>query len=564
MVKCKNCGTDLEDGSKFCMACGTPTEDGVPQEETQVVNISLQLGGDGQAKKSGGIKRKIASVKDKTLAFESKHNVILNSVMLLCAVVILFVSLFAPIKVNCYVAVERSGSNIIVENNDEKSAVFSTVEIKQSIWQMIGSVWYVKASDETKKELSSDVLKAMTAAQIAYAAWNASNPGADSIERQNAMAEIIADNISDINYLGYIMATKDDSQIGGEDMPVSISGEYWAAVVSMAFGLLVTLFAVIIALYSLVKIISAVVNIVRKKPQVGLYKYMIKVLTLSGIGMMFMWSAPMLTAGGGMFAVSVFVAVCMLIFAFAGGLISGNTEFFVIVKRAVAALLCMIAFYILCGNIVVSTITDPSGRSTGYNGSAGYGLYSMLAAIDTIIEISGSGGEADTAALISAAHGLIGVIVYLVAAGFVMGYAHKVYARSVKRLAFGEGKSNGNIMMIATVVIMAVAIVLGFMSNTFETMFIEKLFRGSVSGYKGEWMMRGQVWTSMILILLAVIFNKAFDPEFIRSKIDERKSAARVGANTAENGPSSENVQPDMQPDSVSDAGADDTDPFGL
>ena len=53
MVKCKNCGTDLEDGARFCMACGTPTEDGVPQAETQVVNISLQLGGDGQAKKSG-------------------------------------------------------------------------------------------------------------------------------------------------------------------------------------------------------------------------------------------------------------------------------------------------------------------------------------------------------------------------------------------------------------------------------------------------------------------------------------------------------------------------------
>ena len=209
MVKCKNCGADLEDGSKFCMACGTPTEDGVQREETRAVNISLQLDGDRQADKSGGFKQKIVNAKEKTLAFESKHNVILNAVMLVCAVVVLCVSLFAPIKVVGYVEFFGNDTNIIIEEDGGKNSVYSTVEIEQSIWQLIGSVWYVKASDGTKKDLQNDLMKAYAAIQIDAAAWSAANPGADEPERHNAMAEIIVDHVSDINYLGYVMATKE-------------------------------------------------------------------------------------------------------------------------------------------------------------------------------------------------------------------------------------------------------------------------------------------------------------------------------------------------------------------
>ncbi|MCX4313022.1 MAG: zinc ribbon domain-containing protein [Clostridia bacterium] len=78
---CPKCGAKLEDGDRFCRDCGAAIG-GAPV---------------GKRAKSGG---GIAAVRDKAVAFEKKNHIFANVLVIMLAIVVLFVSLFAPIKLS--------------------------------------------------------------------------------------------------------------------------------------------------------------------------------------------------------------------------------------------------------------------------------------------------------------------------------------------------------------------------------------------------------------------------------------------------------------------------------
>lgn len=534
MKKCLSCGSMNDDDSKFCATCGAAyggdpfepsgaSETAASDEAPANVNADVAADGaangpvDGAANGSSGksgFKAKVNSAKNKTVEFEKNHNLILNMIVAVCALVIALVALFAPIKTVQYVAVLGSDSNMNIEDVDEEdnSVTYCYVEVNQSIWQMIGALGYIKADAADLNELQTELRAAQTAMQVDLAAWMLKNPNADEVEQANAAADIIADHLSDINYLGYIMATKGSTSVGGEDIGVSISGEYWAAVLSMAFGLVVTVLAIIMAVFSLVYMILAIINMAKKKPQQSLFKYLGKMLALSGSGLSCMFAAPMLKAGGGMFAVALFTAIVYLICGGAGALLADKERKLVILKRSIIALIAMIAFFILTTNLFAVTTSGADGSYEAVNVPTGYGIYGLLSVIDKVMDM---GEHMPISMVFEMANGITGVIFYLLIAGFAISYAYKAMKRSLKRLAFGEvAKSSSTGWMIASAVFMLIAIIAGLALSEMITEKLAQIFEeGATADQFGiKWIMRAQVWVSMIMLVIAAVFDLVFKP----------------------------------------------------
>ncbi len=86
--------------------------------------------------------------------------------------------------------------------------------------------------------------------------------------------------------------------------------------------------------------------------------------------------------------------------------------------------------------------------------------------------------------------------------------------RSLKRLAFGEvSKSKSTPFMIASAVFMLISIIVGL---ALSEMLIEKLaavFGDNTEFNRSmEWTVRAQVWVSMIMLIIAAVFDLAFKP----------------------------------------------------
>lgn len=521
MKKCFSCGFDNEDDSKFCATCGAALAPSDPVEpaksdpfvEQIMPTVSASEGGQQPTtvEQKGGFKAKFNSAKNKTVEFEKKHSVILNAIVAVCALVIALVALFAPIKTVQYVSVV--GYNMEVEDLDEgdKSVTYCYTEVNQSIWQMIGSIGYIKANDEDKIKFAEQLSGIKKNISMELAAWALAHPDADEVEQMSAMADIVADNLSDLNYLGYIMAMKGSSGVDGEDVGISISGDYWAAVLSMAFGLAITVIAMVIAVFSLVRLILAIIGMAKKKPQQKLYKYLGLMIALSGAGLACMFAAPMLKAGGGMFAVALFSAIAYLICGGVGALLAGKDRKIIIIKRAIIATVAIIAFFMLTTNVFSITVLDSDGASESLNVPTGYGIYGMLATLDLM---DAMGENAAASLLLRVASGYIGVVFYILMAGFAISYALTAMKRSLKRLAFGEvSKSKSTPFMIASAVFMLISIIVGL---ALSEMVIEKL--AAVFGDNTEfdrsmeWTVRAQVWVSMIMLIIAAVFDLAFKP----------------------------------------------------
>lgn len=234
-------------------------------------------------------------------------------------------------------------------------------------------------------------------------------------------------------------------------------------------------------------------------------------IALSGAGLACMFAAPMLKAGGGMFAVALFSAIAYLICGGVGALLAGKDRKIIIIKRAIIATVAIIAFFMLTTNVFSITVLDSDGASESMNVPTGYGIYGMLATLDLM---DAMGENAAASLLLRVASGYIGVVFYILMAGFAISYALTAMKRSLKRLAFGEvSKSKSTPFMIASAVFMLISIIVGL---ALSEMVIEKL--AAVFGDNTEfdrsmeWTVRAQVWVSMIMLIIAAVFDLAFKP----------------------------------------------------
>ncbi len=570
MKYCQSCGKQLDDEAKFCFSCGSPQavvqsapqpkkKASKPEPETQPTEVADPPVSEPTAatepeaeetqqpkEKKGG--NKIVGFRDKTVAFEKKHSLIVNLLVLCCSFVVILVALLAPVKVSFYIGGEDF---LKMDGNAAKTDVTcSYVEVDQTIFDMIGALFYVSPDLDDLNELSKEYSQAKQNAQTEYMAWAFSNPTADKYEQQTAAAEILADHLSDMNLLAYALvanyeftlddvmgglnASYDDYDYDGssgsdnydpaKDIRLT---NYVASIMTMVCGLVIALLAIATAIVSLVFLIKAIIGVCKKKPLVKFNKYMLVMLALSGAALPLMWASPMITVGGGMFAISVFTAVMLFVTSVFTSLVVRGDGWAVVLKNGTVALLTMIAFYLMCGNIFCYGMTQ-STYSTSYNVKPGFAFYNMFNSI-----------LVDTSSDIVIGASIVGMMLYVFTSGFVMSWTYKAFTRSMRRLVKGESSASPIAMMITALVMMAIIIIGGLMSGTiisaFESVSSSNSEMGDIlSKLEPEisWTMRAQVWVAAVLMLAAVIFYFVFKPEKIKKNKSVMSAADGYGSET--------------------------------
>lgn len=552
MKYCSSCGKQLDDDAVFCGFCGAEQTAAEPAKESAVAqNVEPEPAPAAQPNaapateptpaanaasgEKKGAKAKVLAMRDKTVAFEKKHNLIVNLLVLCCSIVILFVALFAPVKVSGYCF----SNGALYADGDEKEVTYTYVEVDQTIFDMIGSLFYVAPSAETLAEVNKDYSQAMSEASREYQAWRVANQYADQFEMNNARAEIVEDHLSDINILAYILATKSPVNTikdivnrasseydgsGSSDGETSIkdvfSGDYVAALISAILGVVITILAIVMAIMSLVYLIKAIIGLCKKTNPVKFGKYMLRMFALSGASLALMWVSPMIATGGGMFAISMFIAITMLVTGVIYSLFVRGDYWVEVLKRGIIQLLCMISFYLLCTNIFSYTVTRGSSE-TGVNVKPGYGFYNLFNLVEAL-----DGGTP----MSSLMHVFIGFFMYVFTAGFIMSWMYKSYSKSVRHMVKGEESKLSAGIMIAAAVLTLVGIIYGFLSGT----MIEALSRAESSATGSvateySWTMRAQVWVALVFTIGAIVLHYVLKPE----KIGKKPVAATAGGESA-------------------------------
>lgn len=331
---CAKCGKENSDGDAYCCGCGAPLNDDVPPvaAEQQPAQPAVEV---------GGKKGKIVAARDKVLAFEKKHGVIVNALILVCSVIIMFVTLFAPIKVMAY-------DYAIAD--DEKGESYHYVEIDQTIWDMFGALGYIgldntNPADAVKiAEIRTEYTMAMSAAQSEIAA------GEDS-------EQAISDHLSDINYIALTLAVK-----SGKGFSALFENGGGSAFLSLVFGLVITVLSIIMAIMSLVRIIFAIIGLVKKKTPKGFYSYIGTMLGLNISSLALLAVSPMFTLGGGMLGIFFFVTVLMLVLGALYSLVMGNWGLAAVIKKSAISLGLLIGAGLLCTNCInVGKVNVPYG-----------------------------------------------------------------------------------------------------------------------------------------------------------------------------------------------------------
>lgn len=502
MKKCKNCGFENTDESRFCSACGAaiavdpfaPAHDSAEDvfEQTRITPVPSAADTAKPQQERAGFKTKAVELKNKTVEFEKQHNLILNVIIAVCAVIVAFVALFAPVKTVAYIPV--FGEDLFIEDLDKEDSevIYSYVEFDQSIWQMLYSLKYINAGEKDQYLLQLQVQAASRRAANDYAAWISSNPHADEEERSQAIADIYAAHMSEIDYLGLIIANGVKTAGISESVVVS-------AMISMAIGVIVAALAIAMSVISIVNIVFAIINAVHKKPAKSIYKYFSALLGISGAGLLLLFLSPMLKAGGGMFAVALFAAIMNMICGSAGAIVSGKAGLPEVIKRAIVALLVTIAFFLLCSDV----LREYKIKKVGFdaiNVTTGYALVLFLRGVMHM--------SVSDAFFI---HGTLAAVFYVMLALIAIPCALDCMIRAVRRLEFGEKEKPFAARAVAAAVLMIITAIFGLaFSATFADKLVESLDAKLL--YDTKWTVNAQVWASSALLLTAVIFNAAFRP----------------------------------------------------
>lgn len=599
MKKCSNCGLENDDNARFCADCGgtladaeavdkaAPVKDDDPfanaadVKQPDAVEGSPAEQQDKQPQK--GFKGKVVAVKNKTVEFEKKHSVILNALVIICALVVIFVSLFAPLKVVTYGVIELKVPNnggMIADSYDVKGeygeddySVTTTahyVEIKQSIWQMIGAIGYAAADVEDFVDLQEEVGEAFATLTESdellnlYEKLEKAEEDEDQdkyMDIQNDIVELYADCLSDVNILGYALAysylnlnealgslgdiadnlnASDLGDLGDlGDFDIGLPGEvvgdvdialkatmtYIDSVYTLVFALVIVILSVVAAIVSLVYLIKAIIGLVKKKPQQKLYKYLGTMLGLSGTSVLLSMFAPLLSVGGGPLAVAVFISVVYFLCGLGGSLLFGKDGLVLTIKRGCIALFGMIAFFLLCSNIFSLTTKTEYATST-VNGAMGYGWVSFFNILTLFDSMDSSLQGVAVNLLNQIVPGITGFVTYIILF-FAIIFAFRAYQRTLRRLAFGNiEKSSCSAFAITSVVFFLIAIIASMaVPGAIGNVLVEAM-SGDVeidlkTDLVSSFAIRAQVWVSMIFFLALAVVNIAFKPKSKNTEVAE-------------------------------------------
>lgn len=346
---CKTCGTVNDASVVFCSSCGNNVKDVDNNRSSRPVP-------DGSAAK----KRSYDSVRKKILDFENRRHLIVNLVALCVCVVMFFVSLFAPIKLTSALTDDNGNS---VDKN--------TIEYSQSIWQVFSAMGalsldpgsesdvreirsiindYSKHLDEVNKTMSGYVL-------LKGERWN------------EKYRQVYADIMSDVNILEYQIAismpgtyealNESDGEKLTSNEAALLDSVYGASITTLIFAFICALIQLGIAVLSLVFLIFAVIGLIRKRT-VKIYPLFLTLMILAGVGLTLAMAAPLLSAGGALFAVFILTSVAFLLSGLFGAIVNGKHVGF-IVKKSVLAGVNFIIVLLLCTNVLSLTMETYAG-----------------------------------------------------------------------------------------------------------------------------------------------------------------------------------------------------------
>lgn len=462
---------------------------------------------------------KVAGIGQKAKAFDKKHNLIVNSIVLVCAIIILFVALFAPIKVVTY--------EYAYTKTDGGETTIEYIEVNQSIFQVMGALSYIGASDEKKAEISKQSKEAVKKAQEEFVKKYPSRKmtGPQTEEERNEYDELLADYMSDVNVLGSILAFNNLDDIKNAD-----PGLFIDAIVTAVMGVIIGIVAIVMAIISVINIVFAIMNIVQKKPQAKQFKYLGWMVALSAFGITGMMASPMMVAGGGMFAVALFACIMLLIMGVGAGLLAGKLHWMVILKRSIIMLFSIIAFFVLCNNVFA--VISEAAKSTKLT-ATGYGFHRVVNVYGQIMK-SESDENMIKDLMSELGSYLIGIILYTIVAGMLVAWASKMLRRSIKMLVEPETKRSINSKAVVTAIVALLAIIVGFMSKTIAEklvgIFSEQVGMGSAT-VSTKWLMRAPIWVTLIFSVGVVVVNKVFLPD---DTVKAKKVAEPVQAQPVE------------------------------
>ncbi|MDE7464702.1 MAG: hypothetical protein K2M48_06700, partial [Clostridiales bacterium] len=414
-----------------------------------------------------GKRAKFLATRNKVSAFEQKHSIIVNALLAVCSLIIMLVTVLAPVKVMAY-----ANMPVMDEGSFESGeSSYHYIEIDQPIWNFVEALGYISldASD------INDVVKAQKIIQEYQ----------DAASKMALTEDQFADNISDVNYIAYILAISGGD--GFSSLFESIGGAAFATVV---FGVVVFILAAIMSIMSLVHLIFAIVGMAKQKPTKGLFKYLFNMMSFSVSALSLLAFAPMTKVGGSMFAVLLFGSILMLLLGAGSALVMGRSGLATTIKRAAVSLVMLVATCLLFTNAM-------SLPKSSTNVPYGCGIYILFSSVASQSPM--------------ALGAMVGPAILAIFGCLLVAYAGNALCFSLRALTgynaeHYEKKSFNN--AICLVVFAVIAIVFSFVGAPYITAAINDVPKGDP-----EALLRAQVYVSASLFLILAILIKAFRPK---------------------------------------------------
>ena len=513
---CAACGAELKNEDRFCPACGTRVEEkptacpkcGAKFEDGDRFcrDCGAAIGGApvGKRAKSGG---GIAAVRDKAVAFEKKNHIFANVLVIMLAIVVLFVSLFAPIKL--------SATNITNFMSDgmggsDSSAVYT---VDQSIFQVFGAWGYVnldpddKADKKKADELDAELAAIMKDVTAEVLKWQKNNEDATEEEMMDAAMRISAKHMSEVNVLAVSFAGVYDNV--DSNLADLVSATYAETLLALIFATLIALTAIALATVSLVFIILAAIGMVKKRDAKA-SAYFKTALIMSGVGLILLSLAPSLISLGSMFAVALTAALTYFAYAAVRG-VAGGKSVALLIKHTVLSALAVVAFFLLCGSLLsvdITTLVSTSGEEASFSVGAPLGM-----AFETLI-ISGSLFSLNKVEIFYSVTSNVAAIFVLAVVAGAMAVLLAGMLKSFAKLGTAEddGARIQVLPLMAAIILAVGALVVGVLGAVAEPPDVTGTKMPSV-GMAFAFYVNAKVYVSLAFAVISVLFAALFVPK---------------------------------------------------
>ncbi|MCM1368023.1 MAG: zinc ribbon domain-containing protein [Roseburia sp.] len=369
-TECPSCGATLVEGAKFCAMCGTAIEVGAKKTTAGVRAAGAT---------SGRAAKKLGAAEAKVKAFEAKHAVIINALVIAFALVFILVSLLVPIKMS--VALTDDIGSSVGSPSALSDVEVSTTEIKQPIWNFFSALGYIglDMEDEDDRDKITEIIEeyaeASEEAQNEYKEWRKAHEYASTAKCKEQYIEIYGEKLSGVNMLAYTLAFSTTDVINtflNEELSSSTAVDFEAeledtleymystAAVAAVEGMIASIAAIAVAAVSAVFAAFAIYGMVCKRTRVNVFVMLTACLILCGVGLLLQAVSPALIMSGGLFASALTAACAYLVLGAAQALMNGG-KIIVVAKRVAVAVIGIVAFFILSGKIFTVATTAKAG-----------------------------------------------------------------------------------------------------------------------------------------------------------------------------------------------------------